>query len=111
MASNDAWAKVHESACSDARLSSTDFRVFVAVKIRAGEGGSCWESLETIAGRAGGISKKSVQRSLSVLRQHGYLDQVADRNKKVGRRLVVPPAVPRLAAAIEVPAPLPAGPK
>jgi hypothetical protein len=87
MMSHDPWAKAYESACSDKRLNARDFRVYIAVRIRTGESGSCWESIETIGKRAGGMSGRSVQRSLEVLKLHNYLSEAADPSRKTKRRL------------------------
>lgn len=84
----DPWTKVYESACADPRLGDGDLRVFIAVKLRARESGSCWESVEKIGKRAGGKKARAVQRSLAKLKKYSYLAEVYDPSRKTGRRLV-----------------------
>jgi hypothetical protein len=96
----DIWAKAYESACSDPRLTPADFRVYIAVRIRTGDKGGCWEIVETIGTRAA-MSGRNAQKSLNKLLKLGYLVSIPDHSKKTGRRLeltnsVLPPTTDRV---------------
>jgi hypothetical protein len=86
----DAWTKVYASACADDRLSDGDLRVFIAIKLRIRGSGSCWECTEKIGKRAGGKGERAVQRSITNLKKYGYVDEIRDKSRKTGRRLVTP---------------------
>jgi hypothetical protein len=87
----NSWTKVYASACADPRLSDRDLRVFIAVKLRTRDTGSCYESVEKIGERAGGMKEKSVQRAIAQLKKLGYILEVSDASRKVGRRLELGP--------------------
>jgi len=58
----------------DRRLSPVDFLVYAHVRDVAGDTGTCWQSLATI-GRVLGRNRRTVQRSVRALVQHGYLEE------------------------------------
>jgi hypothetical protein len=91
----DRWTKVFDSACSDSRLKDGDLRVLIAVKLRTGDSGACWESVEKIGKRAGGKKPKTVQRSISRLKDLGYLVETLDPSIKTGRRLTLASGISR----------------
>jgi DNA-binding MarR family transcriptional regulator len=80
-ATGERWAKLAAHAVVDRNLKPWDVRVLACIGIYAGRDDTAWPAQDTI-GRALGIDRATVCRSVKRLRDGGYLDRYRKRTSR-----------------------------